>query len=293
MTKGKLFLVLSAFFYGILPVFATIAYRGGINGITLSFLRSFISVPILFAMIQADKKSLYLTKKQLFAVIRLSVIGGALPILLLYLSYNYIPTGLATTLHFVYPLVIVLLSAIIYHEKMSRSTLCSVLFVTIGIFMFSNLSIKVSKIGVIFALLSGVLYSFYVIYIDRSGLDRMDYIVLTFYTMAFMSVTILIFGLIVDGISFGFTPISWSFATIISLITTLGAMPLLQLGIRYEGASTAGIISTVEPITTIVIGAAFLGEIIGTGQIIGGALVVFGVFLSQRPLTKESAVDKN
>ena len=68
---------------------------------------------------------------------------------------------------------------------------------------------------------------------------------------------------------------------------------LVQLGIRYEGASTAGIISTVEPITTIVIGAAFLGEIIGTGQIIGGALVLFGVFLSQRTLTKESAVDKN
>ena len=51
MTKGKLFLVLSAFFYGILPVFASVAYRGGINGVTLSFLRSFISVPVLYAMI--------------------------------------------------------------------------------------------------------------------------------------------------------------------------------------------------------------------------------------------------
>lgn len=287
MTKGKLFLVLSAFFYGVLPVLASIAYRGGINGVTLSFLRSFISVPVLYAMIRADKKSLHLTRKQLYAIVRLGVIGGALPIVLLYLSYNYIPTGLATTLHFVYPLVIVLLSAIIYHEKMSRITLCSVLLVTIGIFMFSDLSIKVSKIGIIFALLSGIFYSFYVIYIDRSGLDRMDYIVLTFYVMLIMSGAIFIFGMAVGGISFDFKPISWSFATVISLVTTLGAMPLLQMGIRYEGASTAGIISAVEPVTTIILGATFLGEIIGTGQIFGGALILFGVFLSQRKLTEK------
>lgn len=288
MTKGKLFLVLSAFFFGILPVFASVAYRGGINGVTLSFLRSFISVPVLYAMIRADKKSLHLTRKQFYAVIKLSTIGGALPIVLLYLSYNFIPTGLATTLHFVYPLVIVLLSAIIYREKMSRITLCSVLFVTIGIFMFTDLNVKASKIGIIFALLSGIFYSFYVIYIDRSGLDRMDYIVLTFYIMLIMSIAIFIFGLAVGGISFDFKPVSWSFATIISLITTLGATPLLQMGIRYEGASTAGIISSVEPITTIVLGAVFLGEIIGTGQIIGGALILFGVFLSQRKLNKST-----
>ena len=288
MTKGKLFLVLSAFFYGILPVFASIAYRGGINGVTLSFLRSFISVPVLYAMIRADKKSLHLTRKQVYDVITLSVIGGALPIVLLYLSYNFISTGLATTLHFVYPLVIVLISAIIYREKMSRITLCSVLLVTVGIFMFTDLNINASKTGIIFALLSGIFYSFYVIYIDRSGLDRMDYIVLTFYIMLIMSIAIFIFGVAVDGISFDFTPVSWSLATVISLITTLGATPLLQMGIRYEGASTAGIISSVEPITTIVLGAVFLGEIIGTGQIIGGALILFGVFLSQNKLNKKA-----
>ena len=288
MTKGKLFLVLSAFFYGILPVFASVAYRGGINGVTLSFLRSFISVPVLYTMIRADKKSLHLTRKQVYDVIKLSVIGGALPIVLLYLSYNFISTGLATTLHFVYPLVIVLLSAIIYREKMSRITLCAVLLVTIGIFMFTDLNVNASKTGIIFALLSGIFYSFYVIYIDRSGLDRMDYIVLTFYIMLIMSVAIFIFGVVVGGISFDFKPISWSMATIVSLVTTLGATPLLQMGIRYEGASTAGIISSVEPITTIILGAVFLGEIIGTGQIIGGALILFGVFLSQRKLNKKT-----
>ena len=287
MTKGKLFLVLSAFFYGILPLFASIAYRGGINGITLSFLRSFLSVPLLYVIIKADKKSLHLTRRQLRCIINLSIFGGSLPVVLLYLSYSYIPTGLATTLHFIYPLIIVIASAMLYHERMSRTTLCAVIFVTIGIFMFNDISVKVSKIGIILALLSGIFYSFYVIYIDRTSLDRMDYIVLTFYVMLIMSISIFVFGIIVGSISFDFNAVSWTFSVIISLITTLGAMPLLQIGIRYEGASMAGIISTVEPITTIVLGATFLGEIISTGQIIGGALILFGVFLSQRGMKKK------
>ena len=287
MTKGKLFLVLSAFFYGILPLFASIAYRGGINGITLSFLRSFLSVPLLYVIIKADKKSLHLTRRQLRCIINLSIFGGALPVVFLYLSYSYIPTGLATTLHFIYPLIIVIASAMLYHERMSRTTLCAVIFVTIGIFMFNDISVKVSKIGIILALLSGIFYSFYVIYIDRTSLDRMDYIVLTFYVMLIMSISIFVFGIIVGSISFDSNAVSWTFSVIISLITTLGAMPLLQIGIRYEGASMAGIISTVEPITTIVLGATFLGEIISTGQIIGGALILFGVFMSQRGMKKK------
>ncbi len=281
MKKGKLCLFFSAFLYGVLPIFASTAYRGGINGITLTFMRSFVSVPLLYIMIKADKKSLHLTRKQRNSIVNLSLFGGVLPILLLYLSYNYIPTGLATTLHFTYPLIIVLASAVIYHRKISRLTLCSVILVTIGIFMFSDISVKVSKVGIILALLSGVFYSFYIIYIDHSGLDRMDFVVLTFYIMLFMSIAIFLFGLIVNGISFDFSPLSWSFSVIISLVTTLGAMPLLQIGIRYEGTASAGIISAVEPITTTVLGAIFLGEIIGMGQILGGAMILMGVLLSQ------------
>lgn len=282
MTKGKLFLILSAFFYGVLPIFASYAYRGGMNGITLSFLRCFLSTPILYAMIRADGKELKLTVKQFRSMLKLSVVGGALPIVLLYISYNYIPTGIATTLHFIYPIVIILVSALIYHEKIPRSALCAVILVTIGIFMFSDISVKVRKIGIVLSLLSGIFYSFYIIYIDRSGLDRMDCSVLTFYVMLTMSITIFLFGCLTKTVSFDFKPLSWSMALLISLITTLGAMPLLQAGIRYEGSETAGIISAIEPITTVVLGTVFLGEIIGTSQIMGGSLIVFGVLLSQR-----------
>ena len=110
----------------------------------------------------------------------------------------------------------------------------------------------------------------------------MDYIKLTFYLMLIMSITTLIFGLLSGGISFTLTGRAWSYAAIISLIVTLGAMPLFQIGVRFEGASTAGIMSTFEPITSVAMGAAFLGEIIGISQIIGVIIIMTGLVLAER-----------
>ena len=282
MSKGKLFLYISAFSYGVLPIFASIAYRGGVNGITLTFLRSFLSLPILLLVIKHENVSLRITIKQTKGIIKLSVFGCSLSILLLYLSYNYISTGLATTLHFVYPLIILVSSVFLYKERLTRTSLCSVIMATIGIFMFSDVGTGASRVGVILAILSGVFYSFYIIYIDYSGLDRINFFVLTFYTMLITSITVLIFGIIVKEISFSFMPSSWLFSVVISAITTLAAMPLLQIGTRYEGVNTAGIISTIEPITTIILGVVFLGERLGISQVFGGSLILFGVLLSQK-----------
>lgn len=282
MSKGKICLLISAFLYGIAPVLAKVTYDGGANGITLTFLRGSISIPLLYIMMKADGKSLKLTKRELKSVIILGVFGGAVPVLLLYFSYNFISTGLATTLHFVYPLIIVIASALLYHERMSGIKMLSTILVTIGIFMFADIETASDSIGIIMALLSGVFYSFYVIYIDRSGLDTMDYIKLTFYIMLIISITTFIFGLAVHGLSFDLTGKAWSFAAVMSLLVTLGAMPLFQIGVRYEGASTAGIMSTFEPITSVAMGVTFLGEIVGIAQILGIAMIMMGIIFAQK-----------
>lgn len=282
MKRGKLFLILSALIYGALPTLAAVSYRGGINGITLTFLRGAMALPVLGAMIPADKRRLRLRRREAKRVVILGVFGGALPILLLYLSYHYIATGLATTLHFIYPLITVLASAVICRERLSRQTLTAAVFVTAGIFMFSDISRGANTAGILLAALSGIFYSFYVIYLERSGLDRMDHIVLTFYVNLITSASTLIFGLATGSLYFSFSPLSWSFAAVISLLVTLGAMPLFQLGVRREGAAAAGILSTVEPITSIICGAVFLGEPIGAGQLMGGAMILLGVILAEK-----------
>ncbi len=272
----------SAFLYGLAPIFAKITYEGGANGITLTFLRAALTAPLLFAVMRADKTSIYVSKTDIRKIILLGFFGGTMPIGLLYLSYNYIAAGLATTLHFIYPLIIVLASAFIYHERVTPLKLLSVVFVTIGIILFVEIETNADKAGVILALLSGIFYSFYVLYLDKSGLDRMDYIKLTFYMTLTMSATTLIFGLAFHEITFDLSVQAWVYAGIISVMITVFATPLFQIGVKYEGASTAGVLSTVEPITTAVLSFAFLGEHISAAQLAGGLVIISGVILAQR-----------
>lgn len=283
MRKGRICLVLSAFIYGLAPLLAKIAYEGGVNGMTLTFLRTVLTIPLLFVIMLLRGGSFKLTLREIGNIAILAVLGGSLSMISLYAAYDYISTGLATTLHFIYPLIIVIASALIYKEKITKMKLAAVMLVTVGIFLFVDIADRADKIGVILAVLSGVFYSFYVIYIDHSGLSKMDYIKLTFYLMIIMSAGTLAFGLATKSIGFSeMNGLAWTFSTLISILITLGAIPLFQAGVRYEGASTAGIISAFEPITTIILGALFLEEAMGLTQYFGGALIIAGVIIAEK-----------
>ena len=281
--KGKICLILSALIYGLAPMLAKIAYGGGVNGMTLTFLRTFLMLPLLFVLMLARGQSFRLNKRELFDIIILGVVCGSLSIISLYAAYDYISTGLATTLHFIYPLIIVVVSALIYREKITNMKLAAVMLVTLGIFLFVDLTSRADKIGVALAVLSGVFYSFFVIYMDHSGLNEMDYVKLTFYLMIIMSAGTYIFGTATKSIVFNeMNGTAWVFATLISFFITIGAIPLFQAGVRYEGASTAGIVSALEPITTIILGALFLGETMGLVQYFGGAMIILGVGIAEK-----------
>lgn len=281
--RGKVCLIISAFIYGFAPVLAKFAYMGGVNGITLTFLRTVLTLPLMFVLMTVRGQSFRLSGREARDIAALGFIGGSLSIISLYAAYEYISAGLATTLHFVYPLIVVVVSALIYHEKVTKAKLAAVMLVTLGIFLFVDIADKADKIGVILALLSGVFYSFYVIYIDHSGLSGMDYIKLTFYIMLIMSLGTFVFAAVSGGLNFGeMNASAWIFSSLISLLISLGALPLFQAGVRYEGASTAGIVSALEPITTIILGAVFLGEAMELSRYFGGAMIILGVVLAEK-----------
>ncbi len=283
MRKGRIYLILSAFIYGVVPILAKITYQGGVNVMTLTLLRTLLMLPALFVMMLARKQSFKLTKKEIADITALGIVGGTLSMVALYSAYDYISTGLATTLHFIYPLIVVVASALIYREKITRAKLIAVMLVTAGIFLFVDLNTRADKAGVILAALSGILYSFYVIYMDHSGIDGMDYVKLTFYLMIVMSLGTFVFGALTKSIAFApIDAVGWGSAALISFLITIGAIPLFQLGVRYEGASTAGIVSAFEPITTIILGAAFLGEAMTPVQYIGGAVIIAGVVIAEK-----------
>lgn len=280
--KGKIYLILSALMYAVVPVLSKFVYDGGANGMTLAFLQAVLAVPLLFLLLRANGISLKLTREQLRHVLILSLLGGAIPLVFLAGAYRFISMDFASTLHFIYPLIVVLSCVFFNHEKITTKQMLAAIFITLGIFLFMNIQSMTNKTGIVLALLSGVFYGFYILYMNRSGLDGMQYFKLTFYVSCITSVFVFLAGIAFGSISFYLTPQAWGYSFLIAVILSLGAIPLLQAGIRYEGAAAAGILSAIQPVASIVLAAVLFGEKIGIFQGIGMLLIIAGILLGRR-----------
>lgn len=277
--KGILFTSLSAVIFGFTPILGRLTYPMGSNGITLTFFRGFLCLPVLFILLKAKGISLKLTKKELGAAILLGTAGCGLTTALLYLSYSYQPVGLSTTLHFIYPAATAVGCILLFKEKLGGMKLFALVLSMAGVLMFADFQTAGTATGFVLAILSGFTYAFYIIFMDRSGLKEMHFFKLAFYVCCSMSVCAGLFGLFTGQLNFSLPPEAWLLSLLVSLFTSVGALPLFQLGVRYTGASTAAILSTLEPITSIIVGVFVLNEEFTLLKLAGGALILISVVL--------------
>ncbi|MCL2103430.1 MAG: DMT family transporter [Syntrophorhabdaceae bacterium] len=283
--KGIAFVIASAVIFGSTPVLARIAYDEGANAVTIAFLRAALALPFLFAILKTQKISLAVSPTEARDLL-LTGIAAACTTIFLYSSYAYIPVGEATTLHFIYPALVSLGCVFFYREKLTAAILTALVLSFAGVFLFSeDLSFanteSGSLTGFLFAVASGSCFAFYVIRVDKSSLRGIHEFKITFFLC---SVTVLCSGIYggagyAGGLSFGLSLKGWVYAWIIALSVSLGGIVLLQAGIKRTGATTAAILSTFEPITSVFCGALFLGESLSLPKMIGCACIISSVIL--------------
>jgi len=136
-------------------------------------------------------------------------------ILTLTLSYNHMSTGLATTIHFIYPVAVMLGSVFFYHEKIEKIKIFSLILSLAGMYFligFNSLE-STSIIGVLLALFSGFSYAYYIITIARGRIKEMNPFVLVFYVSLFTS-----YILFVISIFMGKLEMSYTFKGIVSTV---------------------------------------------------------------------------
>ena len=114
-------------------------------------------------------------------------------------------------------------------------------------------------LGLVLAVASGMTYAFYFIYMDKSGLKNQPVFKITFYVALMSSIAMGIYGTVTNELVLSsLTTKSWWISLAFSLLCTVIALSLLQIGIKHVGASTAAILTTFEPITSIVCGVLLL-----------------------------------
>lgn len=288
--KGIVYAFLSSAAFGIMPILARIAYANGSNPTTVLVFRFLISTIILFLYLKFSNVNTKLNKKQILLLLSIGIIGYTITTQTLFMSYNYLGAGLATTLHFIYPVVVCITGIIFFKNKMSTKKIVSLFLAILGVYSlvaFKNNTLNI--FGISLALFSGVSYGITMIVLNLNIIRNLDNRVITMYICFGSTIGMLFYGLISNSIiwNFNFTAISCYIG--ISIISTITSMLLLLKAIKIIGVSSSSILGTFEPIVSIFLGALFLGENLSLALLIGSALIL----ISTTILAKDKCVNSN
>mgnify|MGYP000519490975 CR=1 FL=1 len=130
--KGYALGVIAAATYGMNPLFALPLYEAGMNPESVLFFRYLFAIPVLGAMIKLRGRDFKLKRKEVFPLIIMGLLM-ALSSLTLFQSYNYMAAGIASTLLFVYPIMVALIMAFLFKEKLTLQTILCIILALGGI----------------------------------------------------------------------------------------------------------------------------------------------------------------
>lgn len=277
--KGCAYIILSAIIFGCMPLMAKTIYAQGVNAISLVLLRNVLALPVFYLLLRIKNIKVCPEKGALKRITLLGLYGSVLTPALLFYSYNYISSGTATTLHFVYPVFVLLGCALFFHDKIGWVKGCCVLFCSLGMLCFYTPGEGTQFFGMALAIVSGIAYAAYIVYLDKSGLGKENPFKIGF-GMAVICTLMLGSGVMLTGhLTLPKSLFSWILCFCFALAIMVGAVVLFQMGAAIIGPQRAAILSTFEPITGIVIGILVFHEPFGLKTALGSTMIIAAVVL--------------
>ena len=276
--KGYILGSIAAASYGMNPLFALPLYKAGMDPDSVLFFRYLFAIPLLGIMIKARGRSFKIQRKETFPLIIMGLLV-ALSSLTLFLSYNYMAAGIASTLLFVYPIMVALIMAMVFKEKLALQTIVCMLLALggIGLLYKSEDGSTLSLIGTLLVFASSLSYAIYIVGINQTSLKNVATLKVTFYVLLF-GLSLFVARLLYSGVLN--TPDQWYlwanllalavFPTAISFLCTTGA-------IQYIGSTPTAILGALEPVTAIFFGIAVFGESLRVRESFGLVMIIVAV----------------
>lgn len=272
--RGYVYSILSAVIYGLMPLMAKYIYADGVNALTLVFLRNFLALPSLALLAFFESKTLKIKIKPFFSISILSFLGCTITPILLFSSYNYIPSGTATVFHFIYPTLVVIIGLIFLRKKIAKTTLLSIVLCFVGIVLFYNKQDAFHFGGAGLALASGVTFATYVVLLSKFNNLKNSGFMFSFYIALWSSIITFVISILTKQLSLPTTISGWGLCVLFALSVTTGAVVLFQQGAFIIGGEKTAILSTLEPITGVIVGVLVLNETCRFNTVIGSIFVV-------------------
>ena len=272
--RGYIFAILSAVIFGCMPLMARYIYADGVSPSTLVFLRNFLALPSLAVLAYLQRKSLKVPAKALAPIAAISFFGCCLTPILLFTAYNYIASGTATVFHFIYPAVVVLSGILFLKKKAKAEALISVGLCIIGVALFYDPAQPINLAGSALALGSGITFALYVLLLAGFRHREISGFLFSFYVAAASAVIAFIICIVTGQLALPQTVTGWGLCLLFALAVTTGAVFLFQRGTFLIGGEKTSILSTLEPITSVVVGIVVFQEKATFKSVLGAVLVI-------------------
>ncbi len=279
---GTIYGAVASTSYGTNPLFALPLYSAGIGVNSVLFYRYFFACIIYYIWLKLVKKTnLKISVREFFPLLIVALFFS-FSSLTLFTAFKYIEAGIACTILFIYPVIVAVIMSVFYNEKLTKTTLFSILLTSSGIILLykggSGAALSLKGIGIV--LLSALLYALYIVFVKKNKiLQHIKSEKLSFYVM--------LFGLSVYIVNLNFctklqipdNPVLWLFTLALAIFPTIVSIETITIAIKLIGSTTTAILGALEPLTAVFFGVIFFHEELTLRIIIGIAAILTGVLL--------------
>ena len=277
-TKGYILAAISAATYGMNPLFALPLYADGMAVDSVLFFRYLFALPMVALLLYSRGQSFKVQKKELLPMVMVGIFF-VLSSITLFRSYHYMDSGIASTILFVYPVMVALIMAIFFKEKIRFGTWLCIAMATAGIGLLYKApsGATLSMVGVLLVLGSALAYTLYIITVNKTVLTHTPSVKVTFYVILTGFLVFAAMSLCHGQLH---TPTKWYLwgdLLAFALLPTVISMLCATKAIVYVGSTATAILGALEPVTAVFFGVAVFGETLTARSVAGLLLIIVSV----------------
>ena len=260
--KGYAYGLISSISYGLIPLFILPIKQANFSMDTTLFYRFFFSALIVGAYLFITKQSFKIDVKQLPILVVLGLLYG-ISADALFLGYDYLSAGIASTLLFVYPLIVAIIMAVFFKERITISTILAIIFVLAGVILlsFKDGKFELNPLGLGIVFVSALGYGLYIVTVNKSKVRDIKGFTLSFYSFLFTTIYYAI-KMIIHKESFILPSLelTFNFFTFAFVTTVISSIALI-FAIKNIGSTATSILGASEPVVAVAVSVMILVKI--------------------------------
>lgn len=278
-TKGIILAFISSGTFGLIAFFSIPLLKAGLHAPSILFYRSLIAAALLGLICLVRKKKFDISPKVAVQLFLLGMLYTFTAMGLIY-SYNFISSGIATTIHFLYPVVVACMMIIFYKERLSKNLLLAAVISIFGVGLLCwDSEGFINSEGLLAALLTVFTYAAYVVNLNRPGIKKLETPVIMFYVMLFGALIFAVFSSFTTGIEILPDANAWLNIIGLAVFATVFSGLALILAVKNAGSTISSILGSMEPVVATAVGILHFHEPYGWNSLLGLLIIIVAVVM--------------